>query len=305
MTEANAAQAAFWNAEPGQTWVPRQADLDAPSPPRSPTSCSTPARPGGARARSTSVAARAPPASPWRRRSAPPGSVLGLDVSAPLLARAEAPRALGPAKVPFGCPDAQDHPFAPGGFDLVASRFGLMFFADPVAAFPNIPARLRPGGRLVFVAWAGPEHNPWFTLPQRIAVDRLGPIPPSAPRPAGSDGLPRRGPRPRPPGGSRPARRRRRALDLGLHHPGGIAAVLDLAAGIGPLPRLLREKGGTAEDRVAIIAAIRSELRRLCHSRRGPPPRPRHRLRREHSRRQTSSTLSHPPGTAKSRIPWP
>ncbi|MFE2073254.1 class I SAM-dependent methyltransferase [Streptomyces misionensis] len=83
---------------------------------------------------------------------APGGGALGLDLSGPMLAEARArARREGVANVSFVQGDAQVHPFEPGVFDAAISRYGVMFFADPVAAFRNIGRALRPGGRLAFV----------------------------------------------------------------------------------------------------------------------------------------------------------
>ncbi len=80
------------------------------------------------------------------------GHVLGIDLSGPMLERARASAAAqGLANVAFEQGDAQVHTLAPGGFDVAVSRGGIMFFADPVAAFGNIGRALRPGGRLAFV----------------------------------------------------------------------------------------------------------------------------------------------------------
>ncbi|MEW2625222.1 methyltransferase domain-containing protein [Streptomyces sp. NPDC048106] len=91
---------------------------------------------------------------------APRGSALGLDLSGPMLAeaRARAERE-GITNVSFTQGDAQAHPFEPGTFDAAISRFGVMFFADPVAAFGNIGRALRPGGRLAFVCPADATLN--------------------------------------------------------------------------------------------------------------------------------------------------
>jgi SAM-dependent methyltransferase len=78
--------------------------------------------------------------------------------------------------------DAQTHPFRAGEFDAAFSRFGVMFFADPAAAFANVQRSLKPGGRLAFVCWRRPEENPIFTLPMRAAAPHL-PAPPSSPDP--------------------------------------------------------------------------------------------------------------------------
>ncbi|MER7140054.1 class I SAM-dependent methyltransferase [[Kitasatospora] papulosa] len=85
-------------------------------------------------------------------RLAARGRVTGVDVSEPLVARARALSAhLRDGAVTFEVGDAQAHPFEPGGFDVAISRGGVMFFADPVAAFTHIGEALRPGGRLAFV----------------------------------------------------------------------------------------------------------------------------------------------------------
>ncbi|WP_436738039.1 class I SAM-dependent methyltransferase [Streptomyces sp. BBFR102] len=90
------------------------------------------------------------------------GHALGLDLSAPMLAEARA-RATGEgvANASFVQGDAQTHPFGPGAFDAAISRYGVMFFADPVAAFARIGTALRPGGRLAFVCPAEAGRNGW------------------------------------------------------------------------------------------------------------------------------------------------
>jgi SAM-dependent methyltransferase len=82
--------------------------------------------------------------------------VTGIDLSGPMLATARS-RAHGVSTVDFERGDAQVHPFQDGAFDLVLSRFGVMFFADPVAAFANIGRALRPAGRLAFLCMTGME----------------------------------------------------------------------------------------------------------------------------------------------------
>ena len=95
-------------------------------------------------------------------RMARAGSALGVDSSAPAIERArELARAEGLRNVTFEPGDAQAHRFAPGHFDLAISRFGTMFFDDPVAAFGNIGRALRPAGRLVMVVWQGRDRNDW------------------------------------------------------------------------------------------------------------------------------------------------
>ena len=115
-----------------------------------------------------------------------PGAVLAIDISEPMLAVAHRRSAeRGHAQVQFLRADAQTHPFAPAAHDLLISRFGVMFFADPVAAFANLRSALRPGGRLAFVCWAALEDNPWFALPLAVGERRLGPPDPQPPRAPG------------------------------------------------------------------------------------------------------------------------
>jgi len=92
------------------------------------------------------------------------GSVLGLDVSGPMLeiARAAANRETV-NNVEFVQGDAQVHSFRPGSFDLAVSRMGCMFFGDPEAAFTNIGRALRRGGRLALTVWQEPSANRWIT----------------------------------------------------------------------------------------------------------------------------------------------
>jgi SAM-dependent methyltransferase len=116
----------------------------------------------------------------------PTGSVLGVDLSGPMLERArERARAAGLRNVEFVQGDAQVHPFAPSSFDLAMSRFGSMFFADRVEAFTNIGRALRPGGRLLLIVWQGMSENEQFvTLMNSLSAGRELPTPPpGAPSP--------------------------------------------------------------------------------------------------------------------------
>jgi SAM-dependent methyltransferase len=90
------------------------------------------------------------------------GSALGVDISAPAIERArELARAQEVRNVTFECADAQVCRFPQGRFDLAISRFGTMFFDDPVAAFTNIGRALRPAGRLVMMVWQAHDRNEW------------------------------------------------------------------------------------------------------------------------------------------------
>lgn len=118
---------------------------------------------------------------------APSGHVTGVDISEPmlgLLQRRIAERKI--TNVAALLADAQVHAFPPGSFDLVTSRFGVMFFADPLAAFANLGRALRPGGRLTMAVWASIADNVHWKIPFDVAVKLVGPPapqPPEAPGP--------------------------------------------------------------------------------------------------------------------------
>ena len=103
----------------------------------------------------------------------PSGHVLGVDISPPMLARAQERVAEQPT-IALALGDAQTYTFAPGAFDAMYSRFGVMFFDDPRAAFRNLRAAARSGGRLSFVCWQDLAKNPWAARPLE-AVMRLLP----------------------------------------------------------------------------------------------------------------------------------
>ena len=115
-------------------------------------------------------------------RAAAPGRVVGVDVSERMLERA---RQLTEAErldnVTFELGDAQVHDFEPARFDLVISRFGTMFFSDPVAAFANIASALGPRGRLVLLVWQRLELNQWaLAIDAAVGEAAQRPPPPGA-----------------------------------------------------------------------------------------------------------------------------
>ncbi|MBW0114203.1 class I SAM-dependent methyltransferase [Pseudonocardia abyssalis] len=105
-------------------------------------------------------------------RAAASGSAVGVDLSAPMLEQARALSANeGLSNVTYEQADAQVHPFPAAHFDLCISRFGTMFFADPVAAFTNIGRALRPGGRLVLLVWQERDRNEWASVIRGALTD--------------------------------------------------------------------------------------------------------------------------------------
>jgi SAM-dependent methyltransferase len=113
-------------------------------------------------------------------RLAASGAALGADLSSPMLARArERAREEGLENVRFEQADAQVHPFEAGAFDIAISRFGAMFFGDPVAAFRNIGSALRPGARLALISWQPLAENEWLSaIRTSLAMGRTLPEPP-------------------------------------------------------------------------------------------------------------------------------
>jgi SAM-dependent methyltransferase len=111
-------------------------------------------------------------------RTAQAGSALGVDISAPAIERArELARAEGLRNVTFEHANAQVHRFPEERFDLAISRFGTMFFDDPIAAFANISRALHPAGRLVMMVWQAHERNEWdVTIRQSLGAAE-GPVP--------------------------------------------------------------------------------------------------------------------------------
>lgn len=109
----------------------------------------------------------------------PTGTVLGIDLSTVMLERARQ-RALeaGARHVRFRQDDAQSTDLGTDRYDLVFSRFGVMFFSDPVRAFANLRRALRRGGHLVFACWQPPSANPWMAVANRAAGKLFGLTPP-------------------------------------------------------------------------------------------------------------------------------
>jgi SAM-dependent methyltransferase len=122
-------------------------------------------------------------------RRALDGDALGVDLSHAMLERAgQRAEEAGIANVRFEPADAQVFPFLSEGFDLLTSRFGVMFFGDPVAAFTNLHRAVKPGGRAVLLVWQRLAENEWLTaVRDALAVGRTLPEPP--PNVAGPFGL--------------------------------------------------------------------------------------------------------------------
>lgn len=177
-TQPNQAQSELWNARAGEVWVEQNAMLDRLLEPLVPPLLEAIEGAGavldiGCGAGATTLAAA---------RSQPGRRCTGIDLSRPLVeaARRRAAQA-GLDNASFLAADAQSHAFAPGGFDAMISRFGVMFFDDPVGAFANLRRAARPGARLAAVAWRGAAENPFMTTAERAAAPLLPDLAPRDP----------------------------------------------------------------------------------------------------------------------------
>lgn len=189
MTVANAQQIDEWNGNSGARWVEHQEWLDRRLAAFGAAALAAAAPRAGESVLDIGCGAGATTLE-LARAVAPSGRVTGIDISEPLLARArERARAgagAGGLAADFVAADASRHAFPEGSFDLLFSRFGVMFFDDPVAAFRHLHSLLASTGRLAFVAWRAVAENDWFRLPLKAAFTVLPPQPrpePFAPGP--------------------------------------------------------------------------------------------------------------------------
>jgi SAM-dependent methyltransferase len=179
--QANQEQIRYWNEQGGPRWVQRQQQLDAQINPLGLVAMQRAGAKAGEHVLDVGCGC-GQTSLELAERVGPRGSVLGIDISQPMLTRArERQQELGLQNLEFVHADAQTHPFERGRFDLIFSRFGVMFFADPVAAFANLSKTLRPDGRLCFVCWQAIEKNDWARVPFIAALQHLQPPAPSAP----------------------------------------------------------------------------------------------------------------------------
>ncbi len=184
----NAEQIAFWNGDVGATWVAHNALMEAMLAPLGERVMDTLALSADTRALDVGCGCGQPSLS-LARRIGPDGAVTGIDISAPMLALARSlanQESVDSAPVQFLEADAQIYAFEPDSFDVVFSRFGVMFFEDPVAAFTNIRGAMSSQAKLAFCCWQPRARNPFMTVPAVAALELLptpAEVPPRLPGP--------------------------------------------------------------------------------------------------------------------------
>ena len=191
------------------------------------------------------------------RRVGPSGHVLGADVSVASVDKAHSRiAAAGLTQAEVLLCDAAVNPFKPESFDLAFSRFGVMFFADPTAAFANIRTGMKHGGRLNLAVFRTAQENPWSTGPLQAVRGLVPPLPPVGPEDPGQFSW------------ANPARVQRilegagftqvklTPLDpaLRLAPTGGAARATDFVLKIGPIVRAMTQQPNSD------VAAVRAAL---------------------------------------------
>lgn len=164
----NREQAEYWSEEAGPKWVAEKASLDNMIKPYGDAVIERAKLQGSESI--LDVGCGTGQTSLQLAERVPNGRVHAVDISESMLARAEQEaKARKLSNLRFERADAQTHAFEPSSFDLAFSRFGVMFFADPTAAFSNIRRALKPSGELRFVCWQPLSENAWISIPLGVA----------------------------------------------------------------------------------------------------------------------------------------
>lgn len=259
--DRNADQAAYWNGPAGHHWTERQQIQDLVLAPISRILIDRAGITPDARVLDVGCGCGATTIEVGKLLG-PSGHVLGLDISAPMLARA---RELAPkgAPIEFALADATVHKFEAASFDLLISRFGVMFFADPVASFSNLRTALKRGGRVVFACWREPRQNPWMMVPLKAAYQHVPKLPQMAPHDPGPFAFAEEDwvRHILTSAGFSSVRLEEHDLQLDIAVGRGLEAAIEGALEIGPASRAI--EGQPKHLRQAAIASIREALRPL------------------------------------------
>lgn len=173
---SNDEQARLWNGASGLAWVERQELLDRLFQPFESLLVDAVVAGKAKRVLDVGCGTGATTLAIAQRLGAD-AECVGIDISEPMLivARERAGRECAAAR--FLCADAQLHAFQPASFDAIVSRFGVMFFSNPVDAFANLRKAMRPGGELHALAWRSPQENPFMTIAERAASPLMPGLP--------------------------------------------------------------------------------------------------------------------------------
>lgn len=259
VADANADQIEYWSGEAGKKWTDGQEHLDAMLAPFGQAAMEVAGIALGERVIDVGCGCGGTTLE-LAKRVGPMGSVLGVDVSAPMLRHAgERAVTAGTNNLNFAMADASTFGFEREAADVVFSRFGVMFFRNPVEAFANLRAALRPKGRLCFVCWRSLNQNAWVAVPREAALKHLPapePMSPDEPGPFAfadaervTDIL-------------REAGFRAVVLErygIKVRNEGSLDDAVDFVVDMGPTSRLLADTEGDVRD--AAIAEIREALR--------------------------------------------
>jgi len=254
---SNDEQADYWNTTAGLVWAQHQQQLDRQLTPLGAEAMRVLAPARGERILDIGCGC-GESALQLAARVGAAGAIVGADISEPMLEVARRrPLPAGAVQPDFRRRDAQIDDLGREVFDAAFSRFGVMFFSDPVTAFGNIRAALKPGGRLAFVCWRPLRDNPWMFAPMAAAAPLLPPAPPMDPNAPGPFAFADDG--------------RVRAIleDAGFAAVkiapfdahiggGGLEDTVNLTLRVGPLGRALREQSQLAD---AVVAAVREAIR--------------------------------------------
>ena len=177
---ANAAQIEFWNSQSAIGWVQHQQQMDELLEPLSAVALARAAVGRGEHVLDIGCGCGATSLVMARGGA----SVTGIDISAPMLESARQRARDAGLDAQFVLADASAHAFTPA-YDVLFSRFGVMFFADPVATFGNLRTALTAGGRVAFICWQAARDNEWMAAPAAAIAALLPPSPPVDPRAPG------------------------------------------------------------------------------------------------------------------------
>ncbi|RKH21152.1 class I SAM-dependent methyltransferase [Corallococcus sp. CA047B] len=169
-------QTRLWNGSAGRAWVENQEVLDLMFKPFEDLLVEAVSAESGGRVLDVGCGTGSVLLAVARRLGAR-GRCLGVDISEPMIAAARARAESEGTPASFIRANAQSHAFEPAGFDMILSRFGVMFFDDPVRAFANLRRAARRDAELRFIAWRSAAENPFMTTAERAAAPLLPSLP--------------------------------------------------------------------------------------------------------------------------------